>query len=207
VTRGRAHRDGTAPPQRRRGFTLIELLVALAIFALLSVLGYRAIAALTASESQLSAEAQRWQALDALFARLEADFRQAVPRPAREDGGRGAAWRGTLDARNNAVLRFTRAGPEFAVEPGSAGQRLGYRLTDDTVEVLYWPQVDNAPGATPVAYGLVRGVASFRLGYLGADGAWRDRWPILGEPDVPRGVRVELTLAGGERIERWLALR
>ena len=62
----------------QRGFTLLELLVALAIFSLLSVLGYRAVAALTASESQLSAEAQRWQALDALFARLEGDFRQAV---------------------------------------------------------------------------------------------------------------------------------
>jgi general secretion pathway protein J len=193
--------------RHRRGFTLIELLVALAIFALLSVLGYRAIAALTASESRLSAEAQRWQALDALFGRLESDLRQAVPRAVREDGGRGAAWSGTLDLRNNAVLRFTRAGPEFAIEPGSAGQRLGYRLADDAIEVLYWPQLDHAPGTTPVAYALVRGVASFRLGYLGADGSWRERWPILGEAEVPRGVRVELTLAGGERIERWLALR
>jgi general secretion pathway protein J len=190
-----------------RGFTLLELLVALAIFSLLSVLGYRAVAALTSSEAQLSAEAQRWQALDTLFARIEADFRQAVPRPAREGAVRAAAWSGTLDARSNASLRFTRAGPEFAVEPGSAGQRIGYRLTGDTIEVLYWPRVDNAPGVTPVAYGLVSGVASFRLGYLGADGAWQDRWPVLGAPEVPRGVRVELTLAGGERIERWVALR
>ena len=120
---------------------------------------------------------------------------------------RAAAWSGTLDARNNADLRFSRAGPEFAVEPGSAGQRIGYRLAGDTVEVLYWPWVDNAPGVTPAAYALVSGVASFRLDYLDADGAWRDRWPVLGEPDVPRAVRVELTLAGGERIERWVALR
>jgi general secretion pathway protein J len=191
----------------RRGFTLLELLVALAIFSLLSVLGYRAVAALTASESQLSAEAQRWQALDALFARLEGDFRQAIPRAAREGAVRAAAWSGTLDARNNAALRFTRAGPEFAVDPGSAGQRIGYRLAGDTLEVVYWPRVDNAPGVTPAAYGLVSGVASFRLDYLGTDGAWRDRWPILGEPEVPRGVRILLTLAGGERIERWVALR
>ena len=34
------------------------------------------------------------------------------------------------DDAGNAELRFSRAGPEFTIEPGSAGQRIGYRLRD-----------------------------------------------------------------------------
>ena len=38
-------------------------------------------------------------------------------------------------------------------------------------------------------------------------GGWRRNWPLLGEDDVPRGVRLTLTLADGARIDRWFALR
>src|SRR5512144_3334387 len=93
----RERREGRAMSPRRSkgvslpespdaGFTLIEVLIALAIMAMLSLLGYRALAALTDSEAQLSAEAQRWRAIDALFARLEADLREAVPRAVRYGG-------------------------------------------------------------------------------------------------------------------------
>lgn len=190
-----------------RGFTLLELLVALAILALLSVLGYRAVASLTDSEVRLSEETQRWRALDALFVRIEADLREAVPRDARMGGGVAAAWIGVTDDAGNALLEFSRAGPEFAADVGSAGQRLSYRLNRGSVEVLYWPYLDNAPGTVPTAYSLAGDVARFRVAYLDSNGAWRDRWPVTGDSTMPRAVRVELTLAGGEVIERWWALR
>ena len=44
----------------RRGFTLLEVLIAVAIVALIATLGYRAVAALSASETKLAAEATRW---------------------------------------------------------------------------------------------------------------------------------------------------
>ncbi len=44
----------------------------------------------------------------------------------------------------------------------------------------------------PAVYTLVDGVAAFRVEYLNRAGAWRDRWPLQGEPDLPRAVRVEL---------------
>ena len=50
-------------------------------------------------------------------------------------------------------------------------------------------------------------VAVFQLEYLTRDGAWRDRWPLLGEADVPRAVRLSLTLADGAQIDRWFTLR
>jgi len=193
--------------RRRDGFTLIELLIALGILALVAALGYRALAALTESEARLAAEAGRWAALDGLFARLEADARAALPRDVRTGAGSEPAWVGDADPGGDAILRFSRAGPEFAVEPGSTGQRIGYRLRNGSVEVLYWPFLDQPSSVVPEAYALIGDVAAFRVAYLDARDTWRERWPVLGEPPVPRAIRVELTLAGGEVIERWLALR
>ncbi len=193
--------------RRPAGFTLIELLIALAILALVAVLGYRALASLTDSEAKLTAEAQHWKNLDGLFARLEADLREALPRDVRTGIGTDPAWIGDVDSAGNSELRFSRAGPEFSVEPGAGGQRIGYRIRHGAVEVLYWPRLDQPAAVVPVAYALAGGVTQLRVGYLDMRGGWRDRWPAPGEPAVPRAVRVALTLAGGEVVERWLALR
>jgi general secretion pathway protein J len=189
------------------GFTLIELMIALAIMAMLATLGYRALASLVDSEAQLSAEAQRWRALDTLFGRLEADLRQAVPRAVRSGGRTEPAWVGVTDAAGNGEVRFSRAGPEFAAEPGSAGQRLAYRLRDGRIEVLYWPHYDQPSTVAPTVYSLVDGVARFELAYLDEQSEWRDRWPSLANAPTPRAVRVVLTASSGETIERLLVLR
>ena len=189
------------------GFTLVEVMIAVAIVALLSLLGYRALAALSDSEEKLSAEATRWRTLDLFFARLEGDLRQAMPRPARSADTREPAWLGAADATGNALLAFSRAGPEFALEPSSGGSRLAYRFHDGGVEVMYWASYDRPRGAEPIIYPLITGVTSFRLAYLAKDGSWVDTWPRTGEADLPRAVKADLTLASGETIERWLALR
>jgi general secretion pathway protein J len=191
----------------RRGFTLLEVLVAIAIVALIAVLGYRAIAALTDSETRLAAEATRWRTLDLFFARLEGDLRQAVPRPARLSDAIAPAWLGSADTSGNSLLEFSRAGPEFALEPDSAGQRLAYRLRNGAIEVLYWASYDRPQGLEPTAYTLLEGVTGFQVSYLMQAGTWADTWPLGGEGPLPRAVKVDLTLASGESIERWLALR
>ncbi len=189
-----------------RGFTLVEALLALAIFAMIAVLAYRATAALTDGEARLSAEAERWRSLEALFTRFEADIRQAVPRNVRVDAAHEPAWMGT-DFNGQGAVVFTRAGSEFALEPALAGQRIGYRLRDGTIEIAYWPQLDHANTARPAVYPLVSDVAAFGIEYLTRTGAWRDRWPLLGEDDIPRAVRLSLVLADGTRIDRWFTLR
>ena len=199
----------TAPAaSRSTGFTLIEVLLALAIFGVISVLAYRATAALTDGEARLSAEAQRWRNLEALFTRFEADIRQAVPRDSRAGARTEPAWLALqADAAGNAALVLSRAGAEFADEPGIAGQRIGYRLRGHAVEIAYWPQLDNAADRQPAVYTLVDGVTAFRIAYLSRAGAWRDSWPLQGEAALPRAVRVDLKLDSGEEIERWFALR
>jgi general secretion pathway protein J len=190
------------------GFTLVEVLLALAIFGVIAVLAYRATAALTEGEARLSAEARRWRTLEALFTRFEADIRQAVPRGSRVGSRVEPAWLALpADGAGNAALVFTRAGAEFADDPGLAGQRIGYRLRGHAVEIAYWPRVDNAVEVQPAVYTMADGVSGFRVAYLGRAGAWRDSWPVPGESALPRAVRVDLTLDSGEAIERWFALR
>ena len=190
------------------GFTLIEVLVALIIMAVVATLAYRATAAMTDGEARLAAESERWRSLEMVFARLEGDLRQAVPRASRNGGAREAAFSAlTSDSQGNTALVFTRAGSEFALEPGIAGQRIGYRVRDGNLEVLYWPQLDNVADATPTAFVLARGVAGFRMRALTTSGAWSPQWPMLGEAEIPRALRVQLDLADGTTIERWLVLR
>jgi general secretion pathway protein J len=193
---------------RRGGFTLVEVLAALAIFGVLAVLAYRATATLTDGEARLAQEAARWRTLEALFTRFEADIRQAIPRRVRAGAGTEPAWLALpTDPAGNSALVFTRSGTEVHDEPNAAGRRIGYRLRGQTVEIAYWPHLDNVTGAMPAVYALADGIVSFRVEYLTNAGAWRDRWPLLGEPDIPRALRVTLTLAGGEAIERWFVLR
>jgi len=198
--------DRDAP--RGAGFTLVEVLLALAIFGVIAVLAYRATAALTEGEARLSAEARRWRTLEALFTRFEADIRQAVPRGSRVGSRIEPAWLALpAEGAGNAALVFTRAGAEFADDPGLAGQRIGYRLRGHAVEIAYWPRVDNAADVQPAVYTLAEGVSGFRVAYLGRAGAWRESWPVPGESALPRAVRVDLTLDSGEAVERWFALR
>jgi general secretion pathway protein J len=194
-------------PRTSRGFTLVEALLALAIFGVIAVLAYRATAELTEGEARLSAEAQRWRALESLFTRFDADSRHAVPRGGRAGARREPAWLATVGSGGQSALVFTRAGSEFHAEPAPGGQRVGYRWREGTIELAYWTHLDHPADATPVVFPLLAGIAAFRLEYLTRDGAWRERWPALGEDDVPRAVRLTLTLADGTRIVRAFALR
>lgn len=191
------------------GFTLVEILVALSLLALTAALAWRGTAALVDGESKLAAESSRWRTLDAALARFEADLRQAVPRAVRAGDAVEPGWVAATEANGASALAFTRAGPEFAAEPGLAGQRIGYRLRNGSIEVVYWPGLDRArrqdDGAQ--AWPLIDGVSAFRIEHLNGRGQWSTAWPQPGEPALPRAVRVQLVLAGGERIERWFALR
>jgi general secretion pathway protein J len=193
---------------RQRGFTLVEALVAIAILALVALLAWRATAAMTDGEQRLSVESARWQHLDALLTRLEADMRQALPRAARNGARSEPAWVAVpADAAGNTSLVFTRAGPDAADEPGAGGQRVGYRWRDGYIDVLYWPRLDDTANATPATYALVDGIARFRVLQLSSDDRWSPRWPLPGAAALPRGVRIEIVLADGSVIDRWLALR
>jgi type II secretion system protein J len=161
-------------------------------------------------EARLAGETARWRQLDALLARIEADMREAVPRTSRHGASQEVAWSAApVDGAGNTSLVFSRAGPAALDEPGNGGQRVGYRLHDGRIEVLYWPRLDNVAVRDPATYALADGIARFRILQLAPDGRWSDRWPLPGidAHALPRGVRVDVELADGSVVERWLALR
>jgi general secretion pathway protein J len=189
------------------GFTLVEALIALGILAIVAVLAYRGMDALASGELQLARESNRWTTLDAFFTRIEADVRTAVPRGVRHSAGEEPAFAGDVDAAGNARFTFSRAGAEFTADPGGAGQRIGYALDGDTLGIAYWPALDNVAAATPARYPLLAGVTQFRVGYWTRGGRWIAQWPVLGEPDVPRALRIDLAFADGTLVQRWITLQ
>lgn len=188
------------------GFTLIEVLVALAVLAVFATFAWRATASLVEGEARLASEARRWQTLDAMYARIEADVRAAVPRAVRVPGGREYAWAGGVDANGQSAFAFTRAGGDPA-EPGAEGVRLTYRLNGGTAEIVYWPRLDRGAGGEPVAYAIADGIARLDVRYADDDGEWTDRWPPDRREGLPRALVVAVTLADGARLERFIVLR
>jgi general secretion pathway protein J len=143
-----------------------------------------------------------------VVARVEADLRAALPRRARSGNATEAALSlAPQDAAGDALLVFTRAGPDAVDEAGSGGQRVGYRLRDGRIEALFWPAIDNPATTMPAVFALAAGIRRFQMVALGAGEAWSDRWPVSGEADLPRGLRMMLELSDGTRIERWIALQ
>ena len=129
---------GWRPRAAARGFTLVEALVAIAILGLVALLAWRATAAMTDSEVRLANESARWRELDTVVARVEADLRAALPRRARSGSATEAALSlAPQDAAGDALLIFTRSGPDAVDEAGSGGQRVGYRLRDGRIEALF----------------------------------------------------------------------
>ena len=66
------------PARRQRGLTLIELMVALAIFAVLGVLSYRALAEVSTSRTRLEDGFERWRSIGRAMQRIDADLLQLV---------------------------------------------------------------------------------------------------------------------------------
>ncbi len=193
------------------GFTLIEAAVALAILALLSLLGYRALSTLLESQAQVTSATLTWERIDQIFARMEADLHTALPRPARVGEGTEPPLLLAGNGGDTLVLAFSRAGPEFAAEPTSAGQRIAYRWRRSAgagvLELLYWPAFDVLATQPAQTFTLGDNIDEVRFRMLTSAGTWSDRWPLPGQPDLPVAVTVGLRVSNSAWLERLIVLR
>jgi general secretion pathway protein J len=196
---------------RPSGFTLVELLVALIILTLLSVAGFRGLNSVLQTHEHITQETRKWQHLAFFFSRLEQDVAQAIHRPARDPGGlMQPEWMGHPIAvgEDDAELTLTRAGIPNEGASLLAPQRIGYRLEQNTIQLLRWPALDQAPLARPTHYPLLEGVREFRLRHLDAAGQWNVIWPPGGGQNLlPQALEVTVTLTSGETITRVFALQ
>ena len=191
------------PARRQRGLTLIELMVALAIFAVLGVLSYRALAEVSTSRTRLEDGFERWRSIGRAMQRIDADLLQLVA-PA-------ASASTTANVQASPALLLTRAasgGAELQLlrlDDARGVRRVGYRLVDGRLEWLRWSGRDAF--GEPVAEPLLANVRNVRWRFL-TGGNRIDAWPP-GERrhTLPDAVILELELPDHGTLTRFIALR
>jgi general secretion pathway protein J len=194
-----------------KGFTLIELLVALVILTLISVAGYRGLNAVLQTRERVAAETRKWQHLAFFFSRVELDIAQTVHRHVRDPSSNNSPeWIGhnVLVGDNDAELTFTRAGLNDQGFEMLPPQRIAYHLEKNSIVMLLWPALDQAPNTSPSRNTLLEGVNEFKLRYLDKDNNWQEVWPPSAAVTLtPSAVEMSLTLNTGEKISRIFALQ
>lgn len=207
----RTHRRGArARPLRRSGFTLIEVLVALAVFGVLSILAYQALATSLSNADLLGERMDRLRAIQQTMRLLGSDLVQAAPRPVRDplDGSLSPALQ-TVPGTEFA-LTVTRGGwPNPAGLPRGTLQRAAYRIEDGELVRLHWNVLDATLTSEPIATVLLDGVQTMFFNYLPPGGEWTSQWPPQGTggPSAmrlrPQVVEVVLTLEDEGEIRRF----
>lgn len=185
------------------GLTLIEMLVALAVFAVLGIMGYRAAAMAMESRQRVAAELQRWRDIANVMQVLETDLTQYVERPG--TGGGGAPSIDNLklvQADGNFELSFLKLDGG-----GGSVRRRGYRLAGSQLFQLRWPGTDGV--STPESYPVLALVAKGRCAVVGVDGQRYSNWPDAKgtRQSSPAALELELELTDVGSIRRLFALR
>jgi general secretion pathway protein J len=189
-----------ARPRSLRGLTLIELMVALAIFAVLGVLSYRALAEVSTSRARLGEDFQRWREIGRTMQRIDTDLLQIVSPGGQAGAARSPALSLSRSTSGEAELQFMR------LDDARGVRRCGFRLDSGHLDWLRWTGRDAVDPPTVVT--LLERVAAVRWFFL-KDNVRSDAWPpAADQPDaLPDAVILELDLPEAGTLTRVFALR
>jgi general secretion pathway protein J len=188
--------------RRQHGLTLIEVIVAIAIFAVLGVISYRAVSSMSDSRERVGAELARWRAISRIMQLIDNDLMQLAPR-----------WGGTANAiSTEAALMLIKGGERDELRlvrhDGANGglQHRAYRVDGEKLILVRWSARDSS--ATEDT--LLDGVKSLHWHFFNSNGQETDTWP---PPDplqmntLPAGIRIDLELADAGLIKRVFSIR
>ncbi|WP_336029145.1 type II secretion system minor pseudopilin GspJ [Acinetobacter pittii] len=184
----------------RSGFTLVELLVSIAIFAILSLLGWKVFDyLLKVRDRNTQHEVQLFELQDA-YQQVLRDTLQIIPLSANQ----GGQLRPALEI-DNQVLRFSKAGVTDPLKQGlSPFERIEYRYDPDQKKLyrLKYSNLNTSNREQPLSSTLLSQVEQFQIMVLTPQEV--TKWPEVNidptKPDefrkLPKGIKMQLTVAG-----------
>ncbi|MFD2179138.1 type II secretion system minor pseudopilin GspJ [Veronia pacifica] len=191
--------------KKTHGFTLIEVILALAIFASVTLVANQVLKNILTSSKQTEEVSETLKQLQRALVIMDSDFRQILARRYRNGGEEP---QNTLIELGDSVIGSDAAGVRFVrggwVNPQSLFPRgevvkVGYRLTDETLERVRWMYPDDSSATEPAVATVLDNVSSLSFEVFD-DGEWKKNWD---KPDVmPSAIRIKMTLARYGDIER-----
>ncbi len=197
--------------KRQTGFTLVEVLVAIAVMAMLSLMVFQTLSGVQRSNQVSIDRSGRVESLQRALVMMDNDFRQIVARKVRLPGEEApsdsliAAGEYYLDSSSQGII-FTRAGWQNPQAMFARGDivRVGYRITEDVLERVYYRYPDPVIGEELIVTVLLEDVSDLKLSFYNG-GEWSTEWRGNGGT-LPEGITVTLTLEDYGDIERIYVL-
>jgi general secretion pathway protein J len=188
--------------RRQSGLTLIEVMVAIAIFAVLGVISYRAVSSMSDSRTRVGAELARWRAISRVMQLVDNDLTQLAPR-----------WSGISNAiTTEAAITLVKGGERDELRlvrhDGANGglQHRAYHIDGDKLILIRWSPRDGSSTEDT----LLDGVKSLHWRFINSNGQESDSWPPpdpMQQNALPTGVRIDLELADAGLIKRVFSIR
>ena len=179
--------------QNRSGFTLIELLVAIAIFAVLSALGWKIFDYLIKVKDRNAMHEENLGQLQSAYQQLQRDTLQIVPLSGRVGDEIEPAIR--LD---NQKLSFSKAGVTDPLKQGlSPYERVEYvyNAQEKKIYRLKYSNLNRISSDQPLSSVLLSDVDQYQIKILNP--TEMDRWPdgqLKNDAQLPRGIQIKVTI-------------
>lgn len=197
---------------RSAGFTLLELLIAIALMAVLAVMGWRGLDSVLSARERISQVSDELRALSVAFTQMEEDLRRSWPVRLLNLQQPPVAFV-TETAEGQPVLQLVR---EMPPAPGGAQlQHVFYRLRAGVLERGFaaWTirpgETGQADAPAQVTWQpLIAGVEELQMrAWIGGQG-WVPAVALLWRPGGPRpaglvtGLELSMLLRDGDRLVR-----
>ena len=186
-------KNQTVYAQKSTGFTLIELLVAIAIFAVLSALGWKIFDYLIKVKDRNVIHEENLGQLQGAYQQIQRDTLQIVPISARSGEEIEPALR--LD---NQKLSFSKTGVTDPLKQGlSPYERIEYvyNAQEKKLYRLKYSNLNRNNSEQPLSSVLLADVDQYRIDVLNPTEL--DRWPndmIKNDRQLPRGIKIKVTI-------------
>lgn len=186
-------KNQTVYAQKSTGFTLIELLVAIAIFAVLSALGWKIFDYLIKVKDRNVIHEENLGQLQGAYQQIQRDTLQIVPISARS----GEEMEPALGL-DNQKLSFSKTGVTDPLKQGlSPYERIEYvyNAQEKKLYRLKYSNLNRNNSEQPLSSVLLADVDQYRIDVLNPTEL--DRWPndmIKSDRQLPRGIKIKVTI-------------